>query len=298
MVPCPDPPRGLIYTDGSVDPVAGRAGCGLFVPSLDYRFGVRLPDASSVLFTELYAIFSAVKYIRRVGLVDSVIFSDSHSALVGIRDRFTDSTAPYVVYSIARLLCLASGRGLAVRFAWIPAHSGIWGNETADCIARSAAGLRFSICPALPARDFLIDLRCYDFLAWCRRLWPPPRHGGAGSSYFARMGFKGPRPWFRGIGAPRGFINLVSRLRTGHVCTGDHFVRMGLNLDSDCGCGEEMRSLQHLFLNCPLLSEGRPRLFGYLACRFPGLPPDEFDYRELVFDPDSIYKIYYEFEYL
>ena len=58
LVPCPHPPRGLIYTDGSVDPVTGRAGCGFFVPSLDYRFGVRLPDASSVLFTELYAIFS------------------------------------------------------------------------------------------------------------------------------------------------------------------------------------------------------------------------------------------------
>ena len=63
--------------------------------------------------------------------------------------------------------------------------------------------------------------------------------------------------------------------------------RMGWNLDADCGCGEEMRSLQHLSLNCPLLSEGRPRLFGYLACWFPGLPPDKFDYRELVFDPDS-----------
>ena len=242
LVPCPDPPRGLIYTDGSVDPVAGRAGCGFFVPSLDYRFGVRLPDASLVLFTDLYAIFSAVKYILRVGFEDSVILFNSHSALVGIRDRFTDSRAPYVVHSIARLLCLASGRGLAVRFAWIPAHSGIWGNETADCIASSGAGLPFFICPALPARDLLIDLR-FDFLAWHRRLWPPPGHGGAGSSYFARMGFNSPRPWFRGIEAPRGFINLVTRLRTGHVCTGDHFVRMGWNLDPDCGCVEEMRSL-------------------------------------------------------
>ena len=145
LVPCPGLPRGHIYTDGSVDPVAGRAGCGFFVPSLDYRFGVRLPDASSVLFTELYAIFSAVKYILRVGLEDSVVLSDSRSALVGIRDRFTDSGVPYVVHSTARLLCLASVRGLVVRFAWIPAHSGIWGNETADCIARSAAGLPFSI---------------------------------------------------------------------------------------------------------------------------------------------------------
>ena len=190
------------------------------------------------------------------------------------------------MHSIARLLYLASARGLVVRFTWIPAHSGIRGNEIADGIARFATGLPFSVCPALPPGDLLIDL-WWDFLAWCRRLWPPPGHGNVGASYFSKVSFKDPRPWFRGIRAPRGFINHVTRLRTGHVCTGEHFACIGWDLDAGCGCGEEMRSLQHLFTNCPLLSEGRPRLFGFLACRFPGLSPDNFDYRELVFDPDA-----------
>ena len=61
---------------------------------------------------------------------------------------------------------------------------------------------------------------------------------------------------------------------------------MGRDLETGCGCGAELRSLEHLFLNCPLLLEGRPGFFGFLACRFPGLPPDQFDYRELLFDPD------------
>ena len=74
--------------------------------------------------------------------------------------------------------------------------------------------------PALSPGDLLIDLR-WDFLAWCLRLWPPPGHGNAGASYFSKVSFKDPRPWFRGIRAPRGFINLVTRLRTGHVCTGN-----------------------------------------------------------------------------
>ena len=116
---------------------------------------------------------------------------------------------------------------------------------------------------------------------------PPSRSWSAGSAYFSRVGFKNPRPWFRGIRTPTGFINLVTRLRTGHVWNGEHFARMGWDLDADCGCGAESRSLKHLFLNCPFLSEGRPRFFGFFACRFPGLPPDQFDYRELVFDPDS-----------
>ena len=103
----------------------------------------------------------------------------------------------------------------------------------------------------------------------------------------SKVSFQDPRPWCRGIRAPRRFISLVTRLRTGHVCTGEHFARMGWDLDAGCGCGEAMRSLKHLFTNCPLLSEGRPRFSDFLACRFPGLSPDNFDYRELVFHPDA-----------
>ena len=94
--------------------------CGVYAPFFNYRFGLRLPDASSVLFTELYAIFSAVKYILRIGFVGSVVFSDSRAALVCIRDRFVDSSVPYIVLSIARLLLLASLRGLGVRLALVP----------------------------------------------------------------------------------------------------------------------------------------------------------------------------------
>ena len=61
---------------------------------------------------------------------------------------------------------------------------------------------------------------------------------------------------------------------------------MGWDLEAGCGCGTELMNLEHLFLNCPLLSEGRPGFFGFLEGRFLDLPPDQFDYRELVFDPD------------
>ena len=157
----------------------------------------------------------------------------------------------------------------------------------ADGIARSAARLPFFVCPALPFGDLLLEVR-RDFLAWCRLLWPYYGSGPTGATYFTRVDFKDPRPWFRGLRAPRRHINLITRLRTGHVCTGEHFARMGWDLEIGCGCGEELKSLEHLFLSCPLLSEGRPGIFGFLASRFPGLLPDLLDYRELVFDPDPV----------
>ena len=90
---------------------------------------------------------------------DSVILSDSRAALVCIRDRFTHPSVPYIVYSIALLLLLVSSRGLGVHDAWVPAHSGILGNETADYIANSAARLPFTVRPALPFGDLRFAAR-------------------------------------------------------------------------------------------------------------------------------------------
>ena len=154
---------------------------------------MRLPDYSSVLFSELYAIFSAIKYVLRMGIADSVILSDSRGALVCIRDRFINVSVPYIVHSVARLLLLATSRDLGVRLAWIPAHSGIRGNAVADGIARSAARLPFSVCPALPFGDLLLEVR-RDFLAWCRLRWPYYGSGSTGVTYIARVDFKNPRP--------------------------------------------------------------------------------------------------------
>ena len=251
-----------ISTDGFVDPVEGRASCGFFVTAADYRFGVRLPDDSSVLFSELYAIFSAIKYVLRTGIADSIILSDLRVALVCIRDRFIDARVPYIVHLVTRLLLLASSRDLRVRLSWVPAHSGIRGNEVADYIAKLAARLPFYVCPALPFGDLLQEVR-RDILAWCRLRWPYYGSSTTGSAYFARLDFKSPRLWFRGYRAPRGYINLVTGLRTGHVCTGEHFARMGWDLEAGCSCGEELKNVEHLFLNCPLLLAGRPGFFGF-----------------------------------
>ena len=46
----------------------------------------------------------------------------------------------------------------------------------------------------------------------------------------------------------------------------------------------------HLISECPILSEGRPRFFRFLAERFPGRLPERVDMGDLIFylDPEAV----------
>ena len=125
-----------------------------------------------------------------------------------------------------------------------------------------------------------------DHQSWCRRLWPFSSPSSSRNRYFDRVSFKTPRPWFSGLRFPRGYISLVTRLRSSHMCTGTHFGRMGWDLDVGCGCGAALRSLSHLVCDYPILSERRPRFFRFLSERFPGRPPERVNLDDLIFPPD------------
>lgn len=110
------------------------------------------------------------------------------------------------------------------------------------------------------------------------------RHGG-GNRYVHRVSFDDARPWFREMDLPRRSINLATRLRSDHVCTPDHFARMGWNIPLECSCREGKRFMIHLLNECPLLSPGRPRFFGFLNSRL-GFSVRLTDLDEFIFEPD------------
>ena len=274
-----------VFGDASRDDSTEVLGVGFCVLSLGYRFGIHLMGFTSVLSAELYAIFCALKYIFRMGLPSAVVFSDSLHALYHLRDGlFSSRVSPYV-FKILHLLSLIRERGCVVGFVWIPAHSGISGNEQADCVARMASRLPFTVHCGVPLTDLYSALD-RDFRYWCCSHWPYARSAFGRSEYFNRVTFKTPRPWFAGFRFPRDYISLVTRLRSPHICTVSYFIRMGLDLDAGCSCGAELKSLAHLINECPILSEGRPRFFRFLAECFPGRPPEQTDLGDLIFEPD------------
>ena len=157
-----------VFTDDLADSVSERVDCGFFVPSLGYRFGLRLPVFTSILSPELYFMFFALKYILRMKISVSAVFSNSFLALTSVRDRFSTHAGPSFAHKIVHLIFLISDFGLRVMLIWIFSHVGIPDNEIADSITRSASRLPMVVrCEV--SRDHLFLAHRRDFNALLSR---------------------------------------------------------------------------------------------------------------------------------
>lgn len=66
-------------------------------------------------------------------------------------------------------------------------------------------------------------------------------------------------------------------LRCGHICSHEHFERMGWQIDMRCPCGMGQKNLLHYLRDCSVLSPGRPELFNFLNSRMVNFKLDLMD---------------------
>jgi len=69
----------IVFTDGSRDPVSGRAGFGVYVEQLGLEIGQRISNESPVLTAELMTILWALWWIEEVKPREVIICFDSDS---------------------------------------------------------------------------------------------------------------------------------------------------------------------------------------------------------------------------
>ncbi|XP_072162126.1 uncharacterized protein [Bemisia tabaci] len=120
-----------LYTDGSK--TENGAGCAFVELEENMSFLQILSPLSSVLTTELYAILEAVKYTKTITFSQPqkfLVMSDSLSGLTAIENQGDNP----LLFDISAQLQNSPHN---IIMAWIPGHSGIIGNETADIIAKS-----------------------------------------------------------------------------------------------------------------------------------------------------------------
>jgi ribonuclease HI len=151
------PQHILIYCDGSQK--EGNTGCGVW--SSSFTLKARLPSDFTVYSSELYAIYISLSFlVKQPG--SYLILSDSLSSLHAIRQPH--ATKHYLVSRILSIVTtLPRGK---FTLAWVPSHMGIYGNERADEVAKSALQLQTITAAPLSYSDL-----CRVLSAHYRKRW-------------------------------------------------------------------------------------------------------------------------------
>lgn len=128
------------FTDGSKQE-GGNVGCAWTCPQLDITNTFRLNQDTSIVTAELYALVKVMDFLVASPYLHEkiVVVTDSKSSLQELH-----SANPSRSELVLRLKTLVhqlqhTHPGIQVAFLWVPGHSGIAGNESADKAAKQAA---------------------------------------------------------------------------------------------------------------------------------------------------------------
>jgi len=122
----------ICFTDGSKHPGLGQTGASIYNQITNQVYMFPLGTYTSVFQAEVYAICGCAKILLMESEASIAICSDSQAALMALRSsKVTSSLVAETMRALEELSMFNS-----VRLLWIPGHSDIPGNETADQLAK------------------------------------------------------------------------------------------------------------------------------------------------------------------
>ena len=239
-----------IYTDGSKSSLT----CGFAVLFPDNHLQYRLPSVSSVLTSELYAIYFALKYLLHLPSSSFTIFTDSRSSL----SLISSFSSPHpLVRKIQDWLFRLSARRKKVHFCWIPSHVGIPGNDKVDSLARTALSQDCPQLSSVPASDYSPAFRSFLYHRW-QTFWSSLTNNKLRSAKPSIY------PWTQPSHSNRRWETALARLRIGHTHL-THSYLMSRTPQPSCPSWNVTSSLYHFLLLCPTYTQARLTAFPHLS---------------------------------
>lgn len=256
----------FIFTDASKHGSSGCVGVGVYHSKWKIFQQIKMPPETSVFSGECMGLLKAIEYIILARLQNTVIFTDSMSALQSLSRYPFAASRIELIFEIRALLLTCVQRKFNVKFAWIPSHCGIRGNEKADILANGAVDCGDMVPYNNCSNDLLALPRVYLQESWSE-LWEETSKL-KGKYYHSIQPNIPAKPWYSKIKLSKTMTSCIIRMRLGHVTSRSHLARFNIIDDPSCSCGYEEQDLNHIFFSCPL-NDHASFHNALIACRFP-----------------------------
>lgn len=230
-----------IFTDGSKLPKEGRCSASFCVPAFSYQQSKRLRDGTSSYRGELAAIMLALNWVKQLDnlYVGAVIFCDSLSALLAIKNKKEENFISEILVSLSHLKI----KSIDVSFEWIPSHCGIIGNERADFYAKAALAKRIEITNHLNISEANSILESRLISLWQTRWENSP------NSHYRRITNLVSQSFNCTLQRPK--EKIIRQLRLGVLGLNEDLGRMKIHPTGHCDFCQEIETVEHYIVKCP-----------------------------------------------
>lgn len=231
-----------IFTDGS----RTKIGAGCAVKINETILHSRLNDYCSIFYCEAFAILRALKYIKEQPEEKFIIFTDSKSVLLSIKN--VNNQEP-IINEIANLYDDLSQNNKEIIFIWIPSHRGITGNMLVDKAAKDSINSHISELP-ISHNDVKKELHRKVKDLWNTEWTSSPSK----LLQIKRSIFEDYPPYLH----RRKDQTILTRLRIGHSKLTHHHL-LTKETPNECEQCNTILTIPHILLDCPIYIDERKK---------------------------------------
>ena len=236
-----------IYTDGSKVTNSLYTGSSCFCPDLSITTKISISKFASVFTAECIGISTTLDIAIANPNRNYLILTDSLSALQSLESTKVSIRNNMYIFEIKKKFnrFLENSPKHDIKFIWIPSHIGLYGNETADKLAKEATN-------TCPTNDFF-KIPYTDLYEIFRKTaneqtkqYINQKALTSGKKFFELYHYKKCKPWFAGKTLSRKCITTINRCRSNHYNLGASLAKVNIIKDPKCTCGYEMQDLNHI----------------------------------------------------